>query len=71
MNADVTFTIPIGCYLVVVAKDLVKVFGMFAPNIFYPEIVNCANKLYGPGSVMPEAGDIFALEVAMLIKLFF
>ena len=71
VNADVTFPNPIGCDLVVVAKDLVKVFGVFAADIFDSEIVNCENKLYGPGSVTPEAGDILALEVAMLIKSFF
>jgi hypothetical protein len=70
VNADVAFPSPIGCDLVVVAKDLVKVFRVFAADIFDSEIVNCENKLYGPGSVTPEAGDILALEVAMLIKSF-
>lgn len=71
VNADVTFPSPIGCDLVVVAKDLVKVFGVFAADIFDSEIVNGENKLYGPGPVTPEAGDILALEVAMLVKSFF
>ena len=56
VNADVAFPSPIGCDLVVVAKDLVKVFGVVASDIFDSEIVTCENKLYGPGSVMPEAG---------------
>ena len=43
VNADVTFPSPIGCDLVVVAKDLVKVFGVFAANIFDSEIVNGEN----------------------------
>ena len=70
VNANVAFPSPIGCDLVVVAKDLVKVFGVFAPDIFYPEIVDDQCEPYWPPFVFPKAGYKLALVVAVFVESF-
>ena len=70
VNSDVTFACPICCDLVMLFENLFEMVGVFFANIFDSEIVYYECELDRAGVVFPEAGDEFALVVAVFVESF-
>ena len=70
-DTDVSFALPVFCYVVALLQNVHEMSGVCAAFVFDAKVVNNESELNGSLLVYPEAGHQFALVVPMLVQKFF